>query len=74
LTLSISAFVLVAFWFAISFLNIKVGTWAPREFSEAAAMSFLSPCLLLYFSRRKLNGEQPLNDQTNAQTKPSSEP
>lgn len=52
LTLSIIAFALTALWFTLSFLNIKVLSWQPRQFEETAALAFLLPCLSLYFGRR----------------------
>lgn len=52
LTLAIVAFVLTASWFLLSFLNVKLGTWSVREFEETAALSFLLPCLSLYWGRR----------------------
>ena len=52
LTLSVIAFLLTAVWFLLSFLNIKILGWSPRQFEETAALAFLLPCLSLYFGRR----------------------
>lgn len=52
LTLSMIAFILVALWFLISFINVKIGTWTPKPFNEASALAFLIPCLSLYWGRR----------------------
>lgn len=67
LTLSIAAFLLVSTWFLLSFLGIKFGSWSVREFSEGAAMSYLIPCLTLYWGRRftdlKKETQQPPSDK-----------
>jgi hypothetical protein len=64
LTISLTAFILVAVWFLISFLNLKIGGWQPREFNDTSALAFLSPCLLLYFSRRKSEDEKQSPENT----------
>lgn len=63
LTLSITAFILVSLWFLLSFLSVKLGSWSVKEFSEGAAMAYLTPCLLLYFGRRVADNKL---EQTNA--------
>lgn len=52
LTLSATAFLLVSLWFLLSFLSFGIGSWKVKEFSETAAMSYLIPCMALYFGRR----------------------
>jgi len=68
LTLSLIAFSLVALWFLLSFINIKIAGWQPREFQEVPAIAFLTPCLFLYFNRRKAvdGGTDSHSDETSS--------
>lgn len=73
LTLSVISFILVSLWFLLSFLGVKYGGWAVREFSEGAAMAYLTPCLLLYFGRRatdKTSKDQLVPEKENEQKEP----
>ena len=56
LTLALISFVLTATWYALSVFE-TVGGIPIRQFDSPAALAFMSPCLALYFGRRKVQSD-----------------
>jgi len=56
LTLAVVAFTICSFWIGLSIIE-QIGDIKIRAFDSVAAVAYMSPCLALYWGRRKTKAD-----------------